>query len=383
MKRRGPALPRRLRAWSASAWLAASLGCAAANDPTSSGPERGPILARVGEVPIFRADVDRARARQRLTDASWVVAEGGTPASVAPSLGDAHDLAGPGDAPGLTDSSGRDDGGGQDDAGARSGEGGQAAPPANADAEERLLRQGALQGLVEQALLLGAARRAHVVALGDEVDSAWAQLTANWREDALSVALRAIDVTVPEVKAQLRQALVASKVLRAEALDRVCVRDADIDAYVAAHPEELSAPEQLRLRQVVVKDEGQVKEVQEAVRRRLPFAEVAARLSQAPEAAAGGALGAFARRDLPQQMAEVCFALRPQQLSRPVQASDGWHLFWVDDKLPAHARSLNQVRPRIERRLRAEAEARAAAAYIDRLHEVTHVQIFADNGPEH
>lgn len=307
----------------AAAVLGGCLALAACNRaaPRPPVPQDNCVAARVGARPIYRDAVLRMRARQRLAQ-------------------------GPGDAVTPTG--------------------------------ERAARQVALTQAIEQTLLLAAAESAHVTALADEIDAAYAQLTVAWPAPALDEALRGLELSVTDVKLQLRDALVASKVMRAQALDRVVVADADVDAYLAEHPEALQVPEQVRLRQIVVATDEQVAQVQQALKKRGDFAELAARLSQAPEALAGGDLGLVRRTDLPREMAEVCFALKPRQLSRPVRAADGLHLFWVSERLAARTRLAHEARAYAERTLRQQREEAAAATYLQQLQEKMHVQRFDD-----
>lgn len=358
MSRARANLARKLRS---TLWLAGVLAAACSwPGPGAKEPaEADPVVARVGQRPILRSDVTRARAQQK-----FFARVAARDASHAPDR--------------------RDDDPGQKNTpvnanaapGTQVPEGKPAAcAPGDPNDQELRLRRAVLQQLIDQALLDQAAQADHVAVLADEVDAAWSAAARAWPEGELQTALRDLRVTVPEMKAQLRARLLAGKVLRAEALARVVVRDEDIDAYLTAHPALQKAPEAVQLRQIVLPDEDRVEEARQALKRHAAFADVAARLSVAPEAAAGGELGVLTRDELPRAIAEICFALKLRQVSRPVRAADGWHLFWVEERLPARARPKAELRLYVERQLRAEGEAEAAAAYLARAAREAHVEV--------
>lgn len=345
-------------------WLAGVLvaACSWPGRGAKEAAEADPVVARVGQRPILRSEVARARAQQK-----FFARVAARDADHAAERWD--DNANRKHAPGHADAA-------PAAPGAQVPEGEPATPaPGDPNDQELRLRRAVLQQLIEQALLYQAAQADHVAVLADEVDAAWSAASRAWPEGELQTALRDLRVTVPEMKAQLRARLLAGKVLRAEALARVVVRDEDIDAYLTAHPALQKAPEAVQLRQIVVPDEDGVHKAQQALKQHATFGEVAARLSVAPEAAAGGELGVLTRDELPRALAEICFALRPRQVSRPVRAADGWHLFWVEERLPTRARPKAELRLVAERQLRAEGEAEAAATYLARAAREAHVEV--------
>ena len=74
-------------------------------------------------------------------------------------------------------------------------------------------------------------------------------------------------------------------------------------------------------------------------------------------------------------------ALAPGETSAPIQASDGWHLFHVVERLPEQVRPLAEVAPEIAERLRRD---RADALLAHRLADAQgryDVKVYAQNLP--
>jgi len=81
--------------------------------------------------------------------------------------------------------------------------------------------------------------------------------------------------------------------------------------------------------------------------------------SLSPEARQGGDLGFFPRGVMPPQFDEVCFQLKPNQLSGIVRTPYGFHIFKLLAKRPARRRSLEEAAPELA--IRWVRETRAAA----------------------
>jgi hypothetical protein len=155
----------------------------------------------------------------------------------------------------------------------------------------------------------------------------------------------------------------------------------EVRAWYQAHGAELGLGDRVLLRQILVADEAQA----EAARRRIEagesFAEVARDLSRDPSAPVGGLQGEIALEDLPATFAAQIAALAEGEVGEPIQASDGWHLFAVEQRLPARQRPLAEVRPEIEARLLGE---RSDALLARRLAEAAgryNVTVYAQNLP--
>ena len=153
---------------------------------------------------------------------------------------------------------------------------------------------------------------------------------------------------------------------------------AEVRDWYEAHRAQLGLPERIVLRQILVPDG----ELAEAARRRLeagePFAAVARALSSDPSAEQGGLQGEMALEDLPASFAQQVAALAPGEVGEPIEASDGWHLFQVEARLPARERTLEEAAAEIAERLRRERAdallARRVAEAADRYNVVVYAQ---------
>ena len=65
------------------------------------------------------------------------------------------------------------------------------------------------------------------------------------------------------------------------------------------------------------------------------FAMLAQTRSRAPEASTGGAMGVFARGELPPELERAAFALDTGETSDVVQSPLGFHVLRVEERVPA------------------------------------------------
>lgn len=160
----------------------------------------------------------------------------------------------------------------------------------------------------------------------------------------------------------------------------VPVEQVEAEQYYRTHENELALPERLRLHHILVSSEADVRRIAQRLADGEDFAALARELSLDPSAPAGGDQGEIALDDLP-AFAQAVTRLGPGEVSDPIRASDGWHLFRLDERLPARRRTFDEVAPEITDRLRRQ---RGDALLAQRLAEAAdkyNVVVYAQNLP--
>jgi peptidyl-prolyl cis-trans isomerase C len=145
------------------------------------------------------------------------------------------------------------------------------------------------------------------------------------------------------------------------------VSDAEVEAWTAAHPEELLVAERVTLRQVLVSTLNEARDV----RRRLAksrdprtFDQVARTQSKGPEAAVGGFMGTFERGQLPPELEAAAFALPEGTTSEPIETPLGYHVLRVESRQAARKIPFEEARERIRDQLVREKRAAAERAFV-------------------
>lgn len=114
------------------------------------------------------------------------------------------------------------------------------------------------------------------------------------------------------------------------------VRDAVTEAQArAAYNEQIGKmkPEpEVRARHILVKSEAEAKALIKQLKGGADFLKLAKKNSTGPSADSGGDLGYFARGQMVKPFEDAAFALKPGEISGPVQTEFGWHVIKVEDK---------------------------------------------------
>lgn len=205
---------------------------------------------------------------------------------------------------------------------------------------DEVLSAGLLEQLIDQSLLEQAARKAGIDARRD-------------------VAL--------QLRNQLR-AVLADTYLSGEVAKRVtpeAVQAAYQAQYVAVAPED-----EVHAAHILV----ETKEKAEALKAQLDggadFAKLAAENGTDGTASKGGDLGFFVKGDMVPQFADAAFAMKPGEISAPVESPFGWHLIKLEERRPRKAPALDEVAAQIGEELTRKAqtdilaELRAAAKLV-------------------
>ena len=119
-------------------------------------------------------------------------------------------------------------------------------------------------------------------------------------------------------------------------LARVDVTDAEVDGYCRSHVRDFDRPERIRLRQILVPTSNEARDVVRRLKKEpKSFAMLAQTRSRAPEASTGGAMGVFARGELPPELEKAAFALDAGETSDVVPSPLGFHVLRVEERVPA------------------------------------------------
>ncbi|WP_373046759.1 peptidylprolyl isomerase [Vulgatibacter sp.] len=232
-----------------------------------------------------------------------------------------------------------------------------------------------LEEIVDQRLLLRAAREKGLRVADEEVDRAVTRLQADYPGETFGEMLAAEGIEPASLRTRARKALLVQRLFVEEVVARVAVTDDEIAAWIEAHGAELAKPERVRAAQIVVKSEEEARRLHAELQKGASFEELAAAHSLSPDGKNGGDLGFFARGEMPPPFDEVCFSLQPGKLSDVVSSSYGFHVFKVLERHEAVTPEPETLRREAERRLRREKEAAAQTAFLRRLREAAQIDV--------
>jgi peptidyl-prolyl cis-trans isomerase SurA len=241
------------------------------------------------------------------------------------------------------------------------------AQPAGA-ARDRATREAlrkALDGIVADKLFEKQAKELDITVSDAMVDAQIDDIKKRnaFTDAELDQALQAEGLTRAAFRAQLKGQLQNFELLRQRIGNKVHTGDDDLRNYYQAHRGEFEGDDEVKARHIFLPvtpgaSDAEVQRVQAEARRVLArlsagedFAKLARELSKGPNAQEGGDLGWIARGRIDPMLERAIFALKAGQVSEPVRAGPGIHLFLAEDRRKGGGKSFEEAKEEIRNRL--------------------------------
>jgi parvulin-like peptidyl-prolyl isomerase len=149
---------------------------------------------------------------------------------------------------------------------------------------------------------------------------------------------------------RVRRQMTVDRVALLDLAARARVTDSELQAYYEEHRAEYARPERVQIRQIVVPEKARAEQLRAELANGADFATLARENSIAPEAPNGGSLPPFARGENPEAF-DRAFELMPGRLSPVIESPFGFHVFLLEQRLPATEPTFDELRPRLEAEL--------------------------------
>lgn len=171
-------------------------------------------------------------------------------------------------------------------------------------------------------------------------------------------------------------------------MPQMTVSDEEVNRYYTEHAAQFGEPEQRRASHILIAvPQDAAPAVSEAARAKA--SQILAQAKQDParfdalakqysqdtgSAEQGGDLGFFARGSMVKPFEDAVFALKPGEITGPVQTPFGWHIIKLAEIKPAQVQPLEQVREKIASELKNEKAARKYSELAERFGDLAYEQ---------
>ena len=265
---------------------------------------------------------------------------------------------------------------------------GQAIPPGQLTQIESQL----LDRLVQIQLLMQNATAADRTNGAQKTDLQMAALLERaGSQEALNRQMKAVGMTMTELRAKVAQENTAQAVLTREL--NVTVTDAEVKQFYDGHPADFEQPEMAHVRHILLmtmdpvaraplsvdQQQAKRKQIDDLLKRiqgGADFAALAKQYSEDPGSKDnGGELPAFSRGQMVPEFEAAAFSLTNNQVSAVVTTTYGYHIIKLIDKTPAKKVGYATVAARIKDFLTQQKIEKLAPAYLDKLKKEAGVEI--------
>ncbi len=202
-----------------------------------------------------------------------------------------------------------------------------------------------------------------------DVDEKFAQVSKLFNDDKkkLEDALKQQGMTPESYKERIREQLLLEKTVNEEVED-VSASDEEAQEEYDKNKESYEEPEQVRVSDIVIKDEEEAKKVLASIKGGADFSQQAKDKSEDPATKDnGGDLGFRQIKDFPPALGEAIGALSVGETSELVNDASGFHIMRLEDKKEARQRSFEESKEEIIQRLKLEKQRSKYLAYIEAL----------------
>ena len=196
---------------------------------------------------------------------------------------------------------------------------------------EQLSGKQVLQSMVQQALVFQYAKEHNITASDDEVQAKINEIASKFPAGQFDSMLKSQGLTMDDAKKLVRENLLTKK-----AVDQnITVTDAQINDYLKTQHLTLGAPAQVRARHILLKTQADALAIEAQLKKGADFAALAKANSLDPGSKdKGGELGWFGPGQMVPAFQKAAFALKPMQISPPVQTPFGWHVIQTEEVKP-------------------------------------------------
>jgi foldase protein PrsA len=189
----------------------------------------------------------------------------------------------------------------------------------------------ALASIIQQDLIFQYAKEHNITATDKEVDDKLTEIESHFPAGQFDSMLKSQGITMDDARTLVRQNILTTK-----AVDQnITVTDAQINDYLKAQHLTLGQPSQVQARHILVKTKAQADAIEAQLKKGGDFATLAKQYSIDPGTKdKGGELGWFGPGQMVPAFQAAAFALKPGQISQPVQTPFGWHVIQVEATKP-------------------------------------------------
>jgi len=255
------------------------------------------------------------------------------------------------------------------------------------------MRQGAVQDLVDRALILQEFRKKEFnipsYIIDDSINRIIRQEFGGDRT-AFVKTLQAQGYTMARFREVEKDKITVQAMRQAKTSDNIIVSPVKIREYYNKNSAAYTSPEQVKLRMIVLKEgssngdapsdssagkKQMAAELREKLAGGAEFDRLAQMYSEDSTSDMGGDWGWIERKTLNEDLAKVAFSLKPGEISTVTQLDNGYYILMVEARKPAVTKPLSDVQPEIVQALIQEEKLKGQERWLKGLREKAYIKI--------
>ena len=211
----------------------------------------------------------------------------------------------------------------------------------------------------------------------------------------LEKAVRESGISYEDYKANIKNSIVQSEVVRDEVGRKLSPSAHQEQAYYEAHKQDFTKPEQVRLSEILIptpdnatdaqiaQSKAKADEVIAKLKAGAKFEDLVKQYSGGPNADTGGDLGVYQRGALPKVIEDQTFVLKTGEWTAPIRTRQGFIVEEATEHTPAGVQPLSAVEEQVMEGIYQDAIQPALRVYLTDLREKAYIDIapgYVDTG---
>ena len=222
-------------------------------------------------------------------------------------------------------------------------------------------RKEILDRMIEEKLILSEAKRKNIKVQDAEVEEKLKEVESKFdSEEKFNEVLNEQDISLKDLKQRYADQIMVSELVDIEVRRKITITPSEVLQYYEAHKGDFKEPEQIRLKNILIKAGGEYKDEEALalaekilgfIKAGENFDDLVLKYSKGPNADKGGDLGFVKRDQMLKQIEDVVFNLNVGECSGVIKTDVGYHIFKVEEKKPEGLKGLDAVRGEVEKTL--------------------------------
>jgi len=183
------------------------------------------------------------------------------------------------------------------------------------------------------------------------------------------------DEDVRKLIEEAKRKIIMARLLKDEVEDKTVVTNKEIDDYYVVNKGKFTTPETLRASHILVRTESEADAILVELSNGRNFEDLARARSIDPTSEIGGDIGYFARNQLVPEIEDICFKMKPGDISGVVKTRFGYHIIKLTERTAPRMKELSEVRDTIEESLERVKKKMRFNDFVTRLKEQSSITI--------
>jgi len=219
------------------------------------------------------------------------------------------------------------------------------------------LKNTLVRRMIIETLIIQEAEENNIKVTNDELDRYINNIKKNYTPEEFNQLLLSQFKTYEDWVAEVRNSMLVEKTLSKETIERIHVPDQEIKERYDKNYAGKTREAKIKLAQIFTRSKETAEKALNEIKSGVPFADVAKKYSESPEAEQGGVIGLVAKGSGIEAF-DKAFNIKPSETSQIVQSDYGFHIFSVLEYIPPAEVTYEEAKSFIANEIAHEKEAK-------------------------